>query len=131
MQLSDKDWQTKLTKEQYEVLRKKGTEQAFTGELLHNKLNGTYRCIGCGIELFGSEHKFDSGSGWPSFYDVKNAETVKLIEDNIHGMHRTEVLCANCGGHLGHVFNDAVDQPTNQRFCINSCALNFEPETKK
>jgi peptide-methionine (R)-S-oxide reductase len=128
MNLSDQEWKTKLTREQYEILRNKGTEEAFSGELLHNQSDGTYRCVACGAELFSSEHKFDSGSGWPSFYDIKNAKTIKLREDHSHGMNRVEVQCANCGGHLGHVFNDAPAQPTGMRFCINSCALNFEPE---
>ncbi len=83
--------------------------------------------MGCHSELFKSEHKFDSGSGWPSFYDVASAENVRLVEDLSHGMHRVEVQCAKCGGHLGHVFNDALDQPTGMRFCINSCSLDFKP----
>lgn len=130
MNLSDKEWKDKLTKEQYEVLRNKGTEQPFSGNLLQNNENGAYMCAGCRAELFSSEHKFNSGSGWPSFYDVKNAKTINLVEDKSHGMHRVEVQCANCGGHLGHVFNDAPNQPTGMRFCINSCALDFNPEAK-
>ncbi len=123
------DWKSKLTPEQYRILRQKGTEPAFTGEFLHNKADGTYHCAGCGSELFSSDHKFDSGSGWPSFYDVKNAKTIKLIDDTSRGMQRVEVQCANCGGHLGHLFNDALTQPTGMRFCINSCALDFKAQT--
>jgi len=97
----------------------------FTGKLLNNKADGTYSCVACGTELFDSETKFDSGSGWPSFYDVKNNKSVKLIDDNSHGMHRVAVECATCGGHLGHVFPDGPE-PTGQRYCINSIALDFK-----
>lgn len=131
MNLTDEDWKKKLTPEQYQILREKGTEAPFTGELLHNKDGGMYTCAACGAELFDSETKFDSGSGWPSFYDVARSDTVKLVDDNSHGMHRTEAQCAKCGGHLGHVFNDAVDQPTGQRYCINSASLCFVPQDKK
>jgi peptide-methionine (R)-S-oxide reductase len=130
MQLTDEEWRKKLTPEQYAVLREKGTEVPFTGKLLHNKDSGMYTCAACGAELFESGTKFDSDSGWPSFYDVATKGAVKLEEDNAHGMRRTEVVCANCGGHLGHVFDDAPQTPTGQRFCINSCALNFEPQSK-
>lgn len=115
-----------LSPEQIHVLRGKGTEPAFSGQLLHNKKSGIYKCVGCGSELFKSSHKFDSGSGWPSFFDVAQYGAVKLISDDSHGMQRTEVVCATCGGHLGHVFDDAVDQPTGQRYCINSCVLKFD-----
>ncbi len=125
MKLTDEEFKKKLTPEQYRILREKGTEAPFTGEFLHNKEKGTYTCMACGAELFKSEHKFDSGSGWPSFYDVFSSDAVKLKEDSSHGMHRVEVTCANCGSHLGHVFNDAKDQPTGMRFCINSAALDF------
>lgn len=131
MNLSDEAWKKKLTPEQYNVLREKGTEIAFTGKLLHNKDTGRYACAACGAELFSSNHKFDSGSGWPSFYDVANKGNVKLTEDNSGGMRRVEVTCANCGGHLGHVFNDAPQTPTNMRFCVNSCALDFTPDKNK
>lgn len=120
------EWKDKLTPEQYHVLREKGTETPFTGKLLHNDKTGNYMCAACGQVVFTSDTKFDSNSGWPSFYDVANTKAVKLNEDSSHGMHRVEVTCANCGGHLGHVFNDAVDQPTGMRFCINSAALDFE-----
>lgn len=131
MKLSDDEWKKKLTPEQYHILRQKGTEAPFTGALLHNKDTGMYTCAACGHELFHSDTKFDSGSGWPSFYDVATKGAVKLTEDNSGGMQRVEVTCANCGGHLGHVFNDAPDQPTGMRFCINSCSLDFEPKGKK
>jgi peptide-methionine (R)-S-oxide reductase len=125
MDLTDKEWKSKLTAEQYNILRQKGTEAPFSGTLLHNDKNGDYTCAACGKVVFSSETKFDSGSGWPSFYDPANTKAIKLVEDNSLGMHRMEVNCANCGGHLGHVFNDAPDQPTGMRFCINSAALDF------
>ncbi len=122
----EKDWKKKLTREQYKILRGKGTEKAFTGKLLHNKEKGTYNCVACGNPLFSSETKFDSGSGWPSFCDVISKGNVKLVEDKSLGMSRTEVVCAKCGSHLGHVFDDAPHMPTGKRFCINSCALDFK-----
>ena len=130
-QYTDEELKKKLTPEQYHILREKGTEAPYTGKLLHNEAEGTYVCPVCGNELFKSGQKFDSGSGWPSFYDVASTGAVKLVADDSHGMHRTEVLCSVCGSHLGHVFNDAVDQPTGQRFCINSASLKFMPKTKK
>lgn len=126
--MNDEQWKAKLTPEQYHVLREKGTEYPGTGKLLHNKVSGDYTCAGCGAVVFKSDTKFDSGSGWPSFYDIANKEAVTLISDDSLGAHRTEVQCANCGGHLGHVFDDAADQPTGQRFCINSAALEFKKE---
>ena len=120
-----------LTDQQKDILFNKGTEAPFTGQFLHNKDSGMYTCANCGAELFSSNTKFDSGSGWPSFYDVAKSGAVKLVPDNAHGMSRTEVVCANCGGHLGHVFDDAYDQPTGQRFCINGCVLDFKPSKKK
>jgi peptide-methionine (R)-S-oxide reductase len=126
MQLSEDEWKQKLTDEQYRVLRQKGTEAPFTGKLLNEKGSGDFVCAACGAVVFKSDTKFDSGSGWPSFYDPANTEAVKLEEDTGHGVSRTEVTCANCGSHLGHVFNDAPDQPTGQRFCINSCSLDFK-----
>lgn len=126
MDTGDDEWKNKLNPEQFEVMRKGKTEAPFTGALLHNKETGDYACAACGSMLFDSGTKFDSGSGWPSFYDVKNSEAVKLVEDSSHGMHRTEVKCATCDSHLGHLFHDAFDQPTGDRFCINSAALKFE-----
>ena len=130
MAVTPKTTNPKLTDEQKQVLFGKGTEAPFTGKFLHNKDSGMYVCANCGATLFDSKTKFDSGSGWPSFYEVASKGSVKLVEDLSHGMHRVEVNCANCGGHLGHVFNDAPDQPTGMRFCINSCSLDFEPKHK-
>lgn len=115
-----------LTDQQKEILFKKGTEAPFSGKYLHHKGNGVYVCANCGGELFHSETKFDSGSGWPSFYDVAKTSAVKLSEDLSQGLQRVEVSCSKCGGHLGHVFNDAPDQPTGMRFCINSASLDFQ-----
>lgn len=129
-QFTDEELKKKLTPEQYRILREKGTEQPFSGKYLYHKENGMYNCAVCGAQLFSSDTKFESGSGWPSFYEVAKSDTVKLIEDKSHGMHRIEVQCANCGSHLGHVFNDAFDQPTGMRFCINSDALDFDPRDK-
>lgn len=126
--MTDDELKQKLTPEQYHILREKGTEAPFTGALLHNKSTGNYACAACGNVVFASDTKFDSGSGWPSFYDVANTDAVKLSEDATAGMHRVEVTCAVCGSHLGHVFNDAPDQPTGMRFCINSAALDFNEE---
>lgn len=122
--ISENEWHKKLTAEQYHILREKGTEAPFTGSLLHNDQAGTYTCAACSNVIFNSNTKFDSKSGWPSFYDA-HPGSVKLSEDNSEGMARTEVTCAKCGGHLGHVFPDAPDQPTGQRYCINSTALKF------
>lgn len=120
----------KLTVEQKDVLFNKATEAPFSGLLLNNEEDGVYKCANCGNVLFGAETKFESGSGWPSFYDVKDTKAVKLVADNALGMERVEVTCANCGGHLGHVFNDAYDQPTGMRFCINSLSLDFSENDK-
>lgn len=123
---TDDEWKKKLTPEQYAVLREKATETPGTGKLLHNEKTGDYTCAACGNVVFTSDTKFDSGSGWPSFYDVANTKAVRLQQDDSLSQPRVEVLCANCGGHLGHVFNDAPDQPTGMRFCINSAALDFK-----
>lgn len=130
-QYTEEELKKKLTPEQYRILREKGTELPFTGKYLDHHENGMYTCAVCGQALFSSETKFESGSGWPSFYDVGKSDAVKLTEDRAHGMHRIEVSCANCGSHLGHVFNDAPDRPTGMRFCINSACLMFEPKEKK
>jgi len=126
--MTDDEWKAKLTPEQYHILREKGTEVPGTGKLLHNHDTGDYVCAACGRVVFKSNTKFDSGSGWPSFYDVANSKAVKLVEDTSLGMRRVEVECAHCGSHLGHVFNDAPDQPTGMRFCINSAALDFKKQ---
>jgi peptide-methionine (R)-S-oxide reductase len=122
---TDAEWRAALSPEQYEVLRRKATERAFTGRYVDTKEPGVYRCAGCGAELFRSEAKFDSGSGWPSFVEPASLDSVDTEVDTSHGMIRTEITCASCGGHLGHVFPDGPE-PTGLRYCINSCALDLE-----
>jgi len=124
---TDAQWREELTPEQYQVLRKAGTERAFTGKYVDNHADGTYTCAGCGAELFDSETKFESGSGWPSFTEPKVAEAVEVKRDISHGMIRTEVTCKACGGHLGHVFEDGPRDKGGLRYCMNSCAMEFQP----
>lgn len=116
-----------LTEEEYKVLREKGTEAPFTGKYVHTKEKGVYTCKVCGQKLFASDTKFDSGTGWPSFYDALPG-SVEFVHDDAHGMSRTEVICSNCKSHLGHVFDDAVDMPTGKRYCLNSVCLDLQKE---
>jgi peptide-methionine (R)-S-oxide reductase len=125
---TDDEWRAELTPEQFAVLRLKGTEPPFSGDYVFAKEDGVYRCAACGYPLFSSETKYDSGSGWPSFWDVLEEGAVELRPDTSHGMRRTEVVCSQCGGHLGHVFEDGPRDKTGLRYCINSLALDLQPE---
>jgi peptide-methionine (R)-S-oxide reductase len=124
---NDEEWREMLTDEEYRILREAGTEPRFSSDLLDVKGEGTFTCAGCGSELFDSDEKFDSETGWPSFWDVYEEGNVETRLDESHGMRRTEVVCANCGGHLGHVFDDGPE-PTGKRYCINGAALDFDPD---
>lgn len=124
------EWRDKLTEEQYRVLREKGTERAWTGALLDNKEKGTYVCAGCGNPLFSSDTKYDSGSGWPSFYDALSKDAINEHKDTTHGMVRVEITCKNCDGHLGHVFPDGP-RPTGMRYCVNSISLEFKKDSSE
>ena len=125
---TDQEWRELLDDQQYHILRQAGTERPFTGQYVDTEDEGTYVCAACGSELFSSETKFHSGSGWPSFWDVISQGNVELHQDISHGMRRTEITCAKCGGHLGHVFEDGPRDKTGLRYCINSAALDFDPE---
>ncbi|MGA1873354.1 MAG: peptide-methionine (R)-S-oxide reductase MsrB [Thermoplasmatota archaeon] len=125
LKLTKEEWKKRLTSERFRILREGGTERPFTGELLHNKDKGTYHCAGCGLQLFSSDTKFDSGSGWPSFNSAVKKDNIITVRDHSFGMTRIEIRCARCGGHLGHVFDDGPE-PTGLRYCVNSLSLEFQ-----
>lgn len=127
MKKDNEFWKEKLTPQQFNVLREKGTEPAFTGAYWNHKEDGMYHCAACGAKLFSSKTKFDSGTGWPSFTEPEVADAIETREDTSHGMSRTEVVCKKCGGHLGHIFNDGPKEEGEKRYCINSCSLDFKP----
>lgn len=129
--LSDEEWRRRLTPEQYNVLRRAGTEPPFSGKYVQEKTPGRYACAACGAHLFSSQTKYDSGSGWPSFYDVLGEEAVELREDTRGGMKRTEVACRRCGSHLGHLFDDGPSETTGKRYCINSLALDLQADSQR
>jgi peptide-methionine (R)-S-oxide reductase len=130
VQKTEQEWREQLTQEAYIVLRQKGTERPFTGKYVNEKREGVYQCTGCGSELFSSDTKYDSHCGWPSFYDVMDEGNVELIEDLSHGMRRVEVVCARCGGHLGHVFPDGPTDKTGLRYCINSVSITLDQDAE-
>lgn len=127
---TETEWRERLTPEQYHTLREGGTERAFTGKYWDSKVDGMYRCAGCGTELFSSDTKFESGSGWPSFYQPLNPGMIEEVSDQSYGMVRTEIRCSNCGGHLGHVFDDGPN-PTGLRYCVNSSSLELDPAAEE